>query len=117
MKGILANANTQNNRLLTQFRFSCNMYCVLQVFKKTMNSQLVVRIPEEQKLMLETLAYNSQSSISRVVRTALFDFIEKKTKTDKENLFVELAKVGKGKKVSGAPKNLSANYKKYLYKG
>lgn len=79
-----------------------------------MTTQLVVRVPEEQKLMLQIIASNKQVSMGEVTRLAIKDYVARETKS-KGDLFTRLAKIGKKKKVD-APKDLSQNYKKYLYK-
>lgn len=79
-----------------------------------MSTQLVVRIPEEQKLILEILANNNQVSIAEITRLAIKNYIARMTK-DKKGLFIRLVEIGKSKKVVNAPKDLSENYKKYLY--
>lgn len=79
-----------------------------------MNVQLVVRVPEEQKLMLEVIASNKQVSVGKITREAIKNYVAIETKSQK-NLFARLAKIGRSKKVIQAPKDLSVNYKKYLY--
>lgn len=78
-----------------------------------MNHPLVVRIPEEQKLMLEIIANSKNVSMAQITRTAIRDYVAK-ARSEKD-LFIKLAAIGKSKKIASAPKNLSENYKNYLY--
>lgn len=80
-----------------------------------MSNQLIIRLPEEEKMTLEVIANNRQLTISEVTRIAIRNYLTKEMKS-KDNLFLRLAKIGKTKKVNKAPKDLSFNYKKYLYK-
>lgn len=79
--------------------------------------QLVIRIPEEQKLLLEALANKQNTNISALARDALKIYLYKKTTTHSasRNFLLELARVGKNTD-STKPKNLSTQYKKLLYK-
>lgn len=79
-----------------------------------MTTQLVVRVPEEQKLMLQIIASNKQVSVGEITRLAIRDYVAKTAKS-KKDLFARLTKIGKKKKID-APKDLSQNYKKYLYR-
>lgn len=74
---------------------------------------LVVRIPEEQKIALKLLADSRNLSVARITREAIEEYVSKMVKS-KENLLLKLAKIGERKKVV-APKDLSRNYKQYLY--
>ncbi|MBL7078371.1 hypothetical protein ISS42_01775 [Candidatus Shapirobacteria bacterium] len=78
-----------------------------------MSVQLVVRIPEEQKLMLEILANNRGVSVAEITRTAIKKYAAQTPKN--KGLFTRLAKIGQAKKIGRAPNDLSINYKKYLY--
>ena len=80
-----------------------------------MSTQLVVRIPEKQKLMLELIASNKQVSVAEITRKAIKNYVAKEAK-NKKGLFIKLAKIGKSKTIIRAPKDLSARYKDYLYK-
>jgi len=75
-------------------------------------NQLIIRLPEEQKILLESLAVKQKTTISSLTRVAIENFLNRKPSS---SLFSELAKVGKSAKVSHPPKDLSTNYKKYLY--
>ena len=79
-----------------------------------MNTQLIVRLPEVDKNMLELIASNKQTTTSDIVRVAISNYLQKQTSANK-NIFVKLAKIGNSKKIKKAPKDLSTNYKKYLY--
>ena len=81
-----------------------------------MKNSLVIRIPEEQKLLLEAIANNNNVSVSEITRRAIQNYINF-GKKGKENLFFALAKISKSKKIKNSPKDLSLKYKKYLYKG
>lgn len=74
---------------------------------------LVVRIPEEQKIALKLLANSKNLSVARITREAIEEYISKMAKSE-ENLLLKLAKIGERKKVT-VPKDLSRNYKQYLY--
>ncbi len=77
--------------------------------------QLVVRIPQQQKIVFQQLARQENQSISTLVREALDRYLEIKMKpTQRANHLLDLAKIGQ--EIKG-PKNLSSSYKKYLYKG
>jgi len=75
-------------------------------------NQLVVRLPREQKIFLEFLAIKQKTTVSSLTRIAINDFLNKKKSS---SLFSRLAKIGKRAKTKQAPKDLSTNYKKYLY--
>lgn len=79
-----------------------------------MNNPLVVRVSEEQKISLKILADSQNVSVAKITRKAIEEYISKTAK-DKGNLLVRLAKIGESKKLPGAPKDLSQNYKNYLY--
>lgn len=79
-----------------------------------MNTLLVVRIPEEQKIALRLLANSKNVSVAKITRKAIEEYVSKMV-GDKENLLLKLAKIGESKKTASAPKNLSQNYKQYLY--
>lgn len=79
-----------------------------------MTSQLVVRIPEEQKQILQILASSKDISMGEITRQAIRDYLGKKKPLGKP-LFESLAAIGKKKRIKNAPKDLSKNYKKYLY--
>ena len=79
-----------------------------------MVSTIVVRLPADQKQMLSLAAKKKRQSVSAVVRTALEEHFQQNIRKDK-NLFLELAKIGKSARVKNAPRDLSKNYKKYLY--
>ena len=77
--------------------------------------QLVVRIPQQQKVVFEQLAHQENQSVSTLVREALDKYLEKKMKsTPNTNHLLDLAKIGQG---TNGPKDLSSSYKQYLYKG
>ena len=78
-----------------------------------MSAQLVVRIPEEQKLMLEIMAAGRQGSVAEITREAI-DYYVKKHREEK-GLLARLAKIGEEKQSASGPRDLSDKYKKYLY--
>ena len=75
-------------------------------------NQLIVRLPEEQKALLESLATQRRTTVSSLARTAIKNFLSKKASS---SLFTQLAKIGKRAKLNHPPQDLSVNYKKYLY--
>lgn len=75
---------------------------------------LVVRIPEEQKIALKLLAGSKNVSVAKITRKAIEEYISKMVE-HKENLLLKLAKIGESKKIPASPKDLSQNYKQYLY--
>lgn len=77
-------------------------------------TQLIVRIPEEQKQALALLAQKKRQRLSDVVRTAIDGYLASHEKTNRNELLalVKIANRYKGKKY---PKDLSTNYKRYLY--
>ena len=75
---------------------------------------LVVRIPEEQKIALQLLAGSKNVSVAIITRKAIEEYVSKMI-DGKENLLLKLAEIGESKKVATAPKDLSQNYKQYLY--
>lgn len=75
---------------------------------------LVVRIPEEQKIALQLLAGSKHVSVAIITRKAIEEYVSKMV-GGKENLLLKLAEIGESKKVTTAPKDLSQNYKQYLY--
>lgn len=78
--------------------------------------QLVVRLPAEQKALFEELADQEQTSLSKVIRKALDEFLTKKQEKYPGESLLELAEIGKKSKDPHPGENLSENYKKYLYK-
>ncbi len=78
-----------------------------------MSAQLIVRIPEQQKLFLQIMAQQQDLPVSELVREAITNYL--KRKQDKTNVLLKLADIGEQKK-STAPKNLSSKYKDHLYK-
>lgn len=76
--------------------------------------QLVVRIPQQQKVIFEQLAHQENQSVSTLVREALDKYLKVKMYSKQKNILLELAKIGQGTK---GPKNLSSSYKQYLYQG
>lgn len=78
-------------------------------------TQLVVRIPEEQKHVLAQVAQKKGESVSAVVRRAIARYVEEKmSRGNSEELLALLAIAEKGKHIKG-PRDLSTNYKRYLY--
>lgn len=77
-------------------------------------TQLVVRIPEEQKQMLTLLAQQGRQSVSDVVREAIDGHFLSKRKNVKNELLA-LAEIGKRYKGKKYSTDLSTNYKRYLY--
>lgn len=75
--------------------------------------QLVVRIPQQQKIIFEQLAQQKQQTVSVLVREALDSYLRKTAQYPTKNFLLELSKVGQ--EING-PKNLSSFYKKHLYK-
>jgi predicted transcriptional regulator len=78
--------------------------------------QLVVRLPADQKALFEELAKQEQTTLSKMVRKALEEFLTKKQKQYPGESLMRLAEIGKKSKDPYGPENLSENYKKYLYK-
>ncbi|MBI3577447.1 hypothetical protein HY086_05415 [Candidatus Gottesmanbacteria bacterium] len=76
-------------------------------------TQLVVRIPEEQKQMLMLIAQTERQPLSRVVRGALDTFIT--AKKHQHNDLLRLLEIANKYKGPVVPKDLSTNYKRYLY--
>lgn len=76
-------------------------------------TQLIVRIPEEQKQALTLIAQQERQPLSHVVRRAIDTFVasKKRGKNDLEKL-IAIAHKYKG---PAGPKDLSTNYKRYLY--
>lgn len=79
-----------------------------------MNTHLIVRLPEEQKMLLKVLADNRNVSVAEITRQAIREYFVNKGKK-RENFLFRLAKIGEAKKPAAAPKDLSENYKDYLY--
>jgi len=78
-------------------------------------TQLVIRIPEDQKQMLALEAQRRGETVSQVVRRAIAHYVEKKRKRgNRDELAALLAIAEKGKHIKG-PNDLSSNYKRYLY--
>lgn len=77
-------------------------------------TQLVVRIPEEQKQMLTLIAQQERLPLSNVIRKALSDFVTAK-KREKKNDLLRLVAIAKQYKGPAGPRDLSTNYKRYLY--
>lgn len=78
-------------------------------------TQLIVRIPEEQKQILEREAQRGGETVSVVVRRAITRYVEEKRgRGNRNELLAFLAIAEKGKHIKG-PKDLSTNYKRYLY--
>lgn len=75
---------------------------------------LVVRIPEEQKIALKLLAGSKNVSVAKITRKAIEEYVSKMV-GGKENLLLKLAKIGESRKIPASPKDLSQNYKQYLY--
>lgn len=75
---------------------------------------LVVRIPEEQKIALKLLAGSKNVSVAKITRKAIEEYVSKMVGGE-ENLLLKLAKIGESKKTPDSPKDLSQNYKQYLY--
>jgi len=74
---------------------------------------LVVRVPEEQKIALKLLADSKNISVAKITRRAIEEFVSKEINNN-EGLLLKLARIGEGKKTT-APRDLSQNYKQYLY--
>lgn len=74
--------------------------------------QLVVRIPQQQKIVFEQLAQQQQQPVSTLVREALDKYLEVKMRDNSQNLLSKLAQIGQD---TLGPKNLSSSYKNYLY--
>jgi len=79
-----------------------------------MSVQLIVRIPEQQKLFLQNMANQQNLPVSKLVRDAIEGYLREQQ--DKENVLLKLADIGEQKTSKNAPKNLSTKYKDYLYK-
>lgn len=77
-------------------------------------TQLVVRIPEEQKQMLTLIAQQERLPLSNVIRRALNDFVTAK-KSEKKNDLLRLLAIANKYKGPVGPRDLSTNYKRYLY--
>lgn len=77
-------------------------------------TQLVVRIPEEQKQTLLLLAQQERQPLSHVVRRAIDTFVATKKRGKKNDLLALVAIAHKYKGPVG-PRDLSTNYKRYLY--
>lgn len=78
-------------------------------------TQLIVRIPEEQKQMLVQEAQRKGETVSDVVRRAIARHVEaKRHRGNRNELLALLAIAEKGKHMKG-PRDLSTNYKRYLY--
>lgn len=78
-------------------------------------TQLVVRLPEEQKQILIQEAQRKGETVSVLVRRAIARYIEKKlSRGNHDELLALLAIAEKGKHIKG-PRDLSTNYKRYLY--
>lgn len=74
---------------------------------------LVVRIPEEQKIALKLLADSKNISVAKITRKAIEEFVSREIDNN-EGLLLKLARIGESK-ITIAPKDLSQNYKQYLY--
>ncbi|MDO8452078.1 MAG: hypothetical protein Q7S76_04390 [bacterium] len=77
-------------------------------------TQLVVRIPEEQKQMLTLIAQQERQPLSQIVRRALDTFVASK-KRGKKNDLLQLVAIAEKYKGPIGPRDLSTNYKRYLY--
>lgn len=77
-------------------------------------TQLVVRIPEEQKQILVLIAQQQRQPVSHVVRRAIGDFVASK-KQGKKNDLLQLVEIAYKFKGPAEPKRLSIDYKRYLY--
>lgn len=77
-------------------------------------TQLVVRISEDQQRALVLLAHQKRQRISDVVREALTNHLQRQ-KENEINELLALAEIGKRFKGKKYPKDLSTNYKRYLY--
>lgn len=78
-------------------------------------TQLVVRIPEEQKRLLDIEAQRQRETVSNLVRRAIAQYMEvRQNRSNRNDLMALLAIAEKGKHIKG-PKDLSTNYKRYLY--
>jgi predicted transcriptional regulator len=78
-------------------------------------TQLVVRIPEEQKQALALEAQRKGETVSDVARRAIAQYTEEKRgRGNRNDLMALLAIAEKGRHIKG-PKDLSTNYKRYLY--
>ncbi len=77
-------------------------------------TQLIVRIPEEQKQALSLLAQQERQPLSFVVRKALDEYVALKKRGKKNDLLTLVAIAHKYKGPTG-PRDLSSNYKRYLY--
>lgn len=78
-------------------------------------TQLVVRVPEEQKQVLTLEAQRKRETVSHVVRRAIARYVEDaRGGGNRNDLMALLAIAEKGKHIKG-PNDLSTNYKRYLY--
>lgn len=78
-------------------------------------TQLVVRIPEEQKEVLTREAQRRGETISVVVRRVITRYVEEKRGRSNQNELLALLNIAeKGKNIK-SPRDLSTNYKRYLY--
>lgn len=79
-----------------------------------MQSQLVIRLPQAHKLLLEQLAHQQEVSVSVVVRLALDSYLNQvyDKATLQSNLLLDLGHSTPTKK---GPRNLASGYKKVLY--
>jgi hypothetical protein len=75
--------------------------------------QLVVRVPQQQKVIFEQLAQQQQQTVSALVRYALDEYLEKNMTKKSTNHLLELAKISQG---TSGPEDLSSSYKLQLYR-
>ncbi len=68
-----------------------------------------IYLPEELKNKLERIALRNRTSMAEIIRKAVVKEVDSASK--QENPLAHLAKL----KIKGGPKDLSKNYKKYLY--
>ena len=78
-------------------------------------TQLVVRIPEKQRQALELEAQRSGETVSQVDRRGIFHQVEEKRKKNNLAELAELLAIAEKGKHIKSPKDLSTNYKRYLY--
>lgn len=84
-----------------------------------MQTQLVIRLPKHKKALLANLAQLKGESLSALVRQAINSYLAKNK--SKENNLMDLAAISEQKRNQSkkpqaqAPKDLSTNYKRYLY--
>lgn len=76
--------------------------------------QLVIRIPASEKSTLESIAQKENTTISKIAREALQQYMYS-PKTKSKNHLLHLAETGKKYSTKKKPTNLSTTYKKKLY--